>query len=105
MLQVASASITEIYLCEFHLVWQTVLARFQSVSSKAYMIIDGSPEVLVDAVRCARLLDAVLQVRTSLNKPCPVSVAWTAISRCAAERMASTCIGSRRKELRNETDG
>jgi hypothetical protein len=68
-MQVASAGITEIYLSEFRLVWKTVLARLQSVFLKAYRLSDGNSEVLVDAVRGARLLDAVLKVCCAATQP------------------------------------
>lgn len=61
--QVASLAITETYLADFRLVWRCVVAHLRNVFDNTWMLAQISPAVVVDAVRAARLLDSVLDVR------------------------------------------
>ena len=54
---------TETYLADFRLVWRCVVAHLRNVFDNTWMLAGISPAVVVDAVRAAKLLDAVLNVR------------------------------------------
>ena len=60
--QVACCGITEAYLSDFRLVWRSLLQHLRSVFDNAWMLACIRPEVVVDALRAAQLIDEVLQV-------------------------------------------
>jgi hypothetical protein len=69
LLQVASLAITELYLSNFRLVWRCLVGHLQHVFDNTWMLATASPSVVVDAVRSAKLLDAVMTVRSSSPTP------------------------------------
>ena len=66
--QVASLTITETYLADFRLVWRCVVAHLRNVFDNTWMLAQISPAVVVDAVRAARLLDSVVNVRPRCSR-------------------------------------
>jgi hypothetical protein len=63
-MQATNADITQKYLCDFRLVWRSLLDRLSTVAFKSVEICQARPEVFVDAVRSVCLLDAVVEVST-----------------------------------------
>lgn len=61
-LQAVNEDITQKYLCDFRLVWRSLLDRLYTVTFESVGICATNPEVLVDAVRSICLLDAVVEV-------------------------------------------
>jgi hypothetical protein len=66
-MQIASAEITLAYLSDFRLLWRAQLAR---VGAACLDLADKAPGAVVDAFRCAQLLDATISVRF-LGPLCP----------------------------------
>lgn len=59
---VASQDITEKYLFDFRLVWRCFIDKLAEVMGTTATICCTKPHLLVDGIRAARLLDAVIEV-------------------------------------------
>lgn len=59
---VASQDITEKYLFDFRLVWRCFLEQLAEVMGTTATICRKKPHLLVDGMRAARLLDAMIEV-------------------------------------------
>jgi hypothetical protein len=61
-MQIASAEITLAYLSDFRLLWRALLEQFARVGDACLDLADKAPGAVVDAFRCAQLLDATISV-------------------------------------------